>query len=54
MPKFKIGGSMGYTGTDWQDEIEADSLKDAQEIAWEQAIERVESWAEEIKEEQEN
>lgn len=50
MPKFKIGGSMGYTGTDWEDVIEADSLKEAQEIAWEQAVEKVESWAEEADE----
>ena len=50
MPKFKIGGSMGYAGTSWEDEIEADTLEEAQEYAWERAIERVESWAEELPE----
>ena len=50
MPKFKIGGSMGYAGTSWEDEIEADTLEEAQECAWERAIERVESWAEELPE----
>ena len=50
MPKFKIGGSYGYVGTDWEDEIEADTLEEAQECAWEQAAQRVESWAEELPE----
>ena len=50
MPKFKIGGSYGYVGTDWEDEIEADTLEEAQECAWEQAVQRVESWAEELPE----
>ena len=41
---------MGYAGTSWEDESEADTLEEAQEYAWERAIERVESWAEELPE----
>ena len=26
MPRYKISGSMGYAGTDWEDEVEADSV----------------------------
>ena len=52
MPKYRIGGSYGYVGTGWEDEIEADSIEDAEEIAWECAIAQVEHWAEEIEEEE--
>lgn len=52
MPKYKIGGNYGYVGTEWEEEIEADSIEEAQEIAWEDAIQRVGYWAEEIEEEE--
>jgi hypothetical protein len=45
MPMFRIGGSMGYVGTDWEDVVEADSLEEAEKIAYESACERIDSWA---------
>lgn len=48
MPKFKIGGSYGYVGTDWEDVIEVDDLEEAEELAKDQALERVDWWAEPI------
>jgi hypothetical protein len=46
MNRYKISGSYGYVGTDWEEEIEAASLEEAHEIAWEIALERVETNAE--------
>lgn len=46
--KYKIGGSYGYAGTNWEDEIEADSQEEAEDIAREQALERVEWWAQPV------
>jgi hypothetical protein len=46
MPKYHIGRAYGYAGTEETDVIEADSLDEAQEIASEWAMERVDSWAE--------
>jgi hypothetical protein len=48
MPKYKIGGSYGYAGTDWEDEIAADDIEEAEEIAKERALEHVEWWAKTI------
>ena len=39
---------MGYAGTDWEDEVEADSLADAEEMAFEAAVQMIEYGAEEI------
>ncbi len=44
MPKYKIGGSYGYAGTDWEDEIEAEDEADAEDQAREQTLQRVEWW----------
>lgn len=54
MPYYKIGRSYGYAGTSSEDYIQADTLEDAQEEAWEQAVQRVDSWAEEVTEEEYN
>lgn len=48
MPKYIIGRSYGYVGSDDTDEVEAESLEAAEEMAWEWAIERVSSWATEV------
>lgn len=48
MPKFKIAGSFGYVGTDWEDVIEAVDEEEAEEIAREYVLSRVEYWAEPI------
>ncbi|MDE4176337.1 hypothetical protein PXK01_19450 [Phaeobacter sp. PT47_59] len=52
MPKFIIGRSYGYAGTSSEDEIEADSLEDAENMAWEFALENVESWAKEAEDQE--
>lgn len=54
MPKFKIGGSYGYVGTDWEDAIEAEDLEEAEEIAEERALRNVDYWAEELPEDGED
>lgn len=46
MPKFFIKYSFGYHGTESADVIEAEDLEDAQEAAWEMAVEHVSSSAE--------
>ena len=46
MPKYIIYRNYGWVGTDDSDIIEADTLKEAEELAWEFALDRVESWAE--------
>ena len=46
MPKFKIYRSFGYSGTRSCMTIEAETLEEAQEEAWEYALEKVDSWAE--------
>lgn len=51
MPKYKIYRGFGYVGTDDYDIIDAESLEDAEEAAWQFAVERVESWAEEYNDE---
>lgn len=50
MKKFRIGRSFGYAGDNDFDIIEAESLEEAEDIAWDWALERVSSWAEEIEE----
>jgi len=50
MPKFKIGGSYGYVGTDWEDFIEVDDVEAAEDWAKDHALERVEWWAEPFEE----
>ena len=46
MNKYRIFGSMGYAGTDWEDEVEADSYDDALAQAQDYALERVSYGAE--------
>ena len=46
MAKFKICRSFGYSGTRSCMTIEAETLEEAQDEAWEYALEKVESWAE--------
>ena len=53
MPTYKIGRSYGYSGTTSYDFVEADSIEEAKEMAWEFAVERVDSWAEEYNEDDE-
>lgn len=53
MPKFKIGGGYGFVGTDWQYEIEAENEAEAEEYAKDEALGRVEYWAELIEENEE-
>lgn len=50
MKKFRIGCSFGLAGDTQVDVIEASSEEEAEQIAWEWAVERVSSWAEEIEE----
>ena len=50
MKKFRIGCSFGLAGDTQGDVIEAESQEEAEDIAWNWAIERVSSWAEEIEE----
>lgn len=49
MPKFIVGGYMGYVGTEWREVLEFDSQEDAEEYAKDYVLERVEWWAEECK-----
>ncbi len=50
MPKFKICRNFGYSGTESCGVIEAETLAEAQEEAWEFALEMVDSWAEPVEE----
>lgn len=45
MPKYIIGGSYGHVGTDWKDEVEAETLEDAENEARDYMMERIEWWA---------
>jgi hypothetical protein len=45
MTKYHIGCSFGLAGDEQSDIIEAESLEEAEAIAWEWAMERVSSWA---------
>lgn len=46
MPKFRIGYEFDVVGSCHEDIVEADNLEQAEEIAWEVALERVYTWAE--------
>lgn len=46
MAKYRIGCSFGLAGDTQDDVIEAESLDEAEDIAWQWALERVSSWAE--------
>ncbi len=48
MIKYKIGRSYGFAGDEEFDEVEADNETEAEEIAHQWAVERVDSWVEEI------
>lgn len=48
MPRYKIGWDMGYAGCSETEIIEADSLEEAEEVAWAEAIDRISTWADEI------
>lgn len=50
--KFLIGYNFGLAGSDTEYEIEADSLEEAEQIAWDSACERVSSWAKLIEEDE--
>ena len=52
MPKFIIGRSYGYAGDTAEIEVEAETLEDAEAMAWEWAAERVSSWAIEVEEDE--
>ncbi len=54
MTKFKIGRSFGYVGTEDYDIISAETLEEAEQQAWEWALDMVESWAEVVEEGSEN
>ena len=54
MPQYKIYAEFGFAGTQIEDTVEADSLEQAENMAWESAIQCVNSWAEEIGEEEED
>ena len=51
MPKFIVGRNYGYVGTEGTKEVECDTLDEAEDIAWEFAIEKLDSWAEPVEEE---
>jgi hypothetical protein len=53
MPQYKIYAEFGFAGTQIEDTVEADSLEQAEAMAWESAIQYVNSWAEEVDEEEE-
>ena len=50
MTKFKIYRSFGYSGTESCEVIEAETLEEAQEEAWQYALDMVDSWAEPVEE----
>lgn len=52
MPQYRIGADFGFAGTQIEEVIEAESLEQAEEAALEMAIGYVNSWAEEIEEEE--
>jgi hypothetical protein len=52
MKKYNIGCSFGLVGDTQSDIIEAESLEEAEEIAWEWAVERVSSWATPVEEDE--
>lgn len=54
MPKYKIGRSYGFAGDEDFEVIEAKNEEEANKIAWDWAIERVDTWAEEITDEDES
>jgi hypothetical protein len=54
MPKFKVGGSFGFVGTDWEEVIEAENEDDALEYASDYVRERVEYWAVPVEEDKAN
>lgn len=54
MPRYKIYAEFGFAGAHLEDEIEAESLEEAEKISWEFACEHVNSWAEEIDEDEED
>ena len=54
MPRYKIKADMGFVGATLEDEIEADNQEEADEIAWDFAVERVSVSAELIVEEDEH
>lgn len=47
MAKFTIARSYGYAGDTETLEVEAESREEAENMAWEWACERVDSWVEE-------
>jgi hypothetical protein len=53
MPKYRIHRDMGFVGTEESQIVEADNLKEAEEMAKDWAYERVEAWAEQVHDETE-
>jgi hypothetical protein len=54
MPRYKIYADYGVAGYQVEEEIEADNEAQAEQMAWEMAVERVNSWVDEITEEEES
>lgn len=52
MPKFIIGYSYRYADATEEIEVEAETLKAAEDMAWEWAAERVSSWVTEVEEDE--
>lgn len=54
MPQYKISVELGFAGIEMSDVVEADNLEEAEEIAWQWAVDHVNSRAEEMEEEEES
>ena len=46
MPKFFISKSWGFAGDTETDVVEAATQEEAEQVAWEEACEQIETWAE--------
>ena len=53
MGKYLIGASLGFVNATVEEEVEASSLEEAEQMAYEMAMENVESWAEPIDDDEE-
>ena len=52
MPRYKIFRDYGYASEPEEEETEADSLEEAQDEAWEWAMQQVGAWAEPLDEDE--
>ena len=53
MPRYIISRSYGLAGDQESEEIEAENQTEADEMAWEFALERVNGWAELVSDDEE-